>query len=126
MQQFTKLVPAIVDSSIWSEPAETRVLWVTCLAKSDFSGLVQCSEDGLERAANLGNHEAFLLALSSLSSNDPKSRNDDFGGRRIERVNGGYQILNYQRYRDRQYSPSPDAVRQRAYRAKKQMPEVEL
>jgi hypothetical protein len=130
MQQFTKLVPGICDSSIWEEPLATRVVWITCLAKSDYSGLVACSKSGLERAANLNDHDAFEAALKSLIEDDPDSRTPDYGGRRIERVDGGYQILNYAKYRERQYSPNPDAVRQRVYRAKKidtiPMPEVAI
>jgi hypothetical protein len=97
---FTKLDSGIVDSSIWSEPLSVRVLWITILAKSDENGFVACSTSGLQRAANISVDE-FNKALKILESPDPDSRTPDNEGRRIEKINGGWVIINFMKYRAR-------------------------
>jgi hypothetical protein len=115
---FTKLDSGIVDSSIWSEPLSTRILWITLLAKSDENGFVACSKPGLCRAANIS-EEDFKEALNTLESPDTNSRSTEFEGRRIEHVEGGWIILNYLKYRQFSYSNNPDAIRKRKKRKEK-------
>ena len=95
---FTKLDSGIVDSSIWSEPNATRVVWITMLAKSDQNGYVACSYPGLLRASNVTKEE-FEIAIEALESPDKYSRTQDFEGRRIEKIEGGWLILNHEKYR---------------------------
>jgi len=40
-------------------------------------------------------------ALKKLSSPDPDSRTPEFEGRRIEAIEGGWRILNYEKYRQK-------------------------
>jgi hypothetical protein len=54
-----------------------------------------------------------LDALERLSAPDPESRTPDFDGRRLVRVDGGYIILNFMKYRDRDTTA---AERQQRYR----------
>lgn len=115
---FTKLDSGIVDSSIWSEPLATRVVWITILAKSNHVGIVSASRSGLLRASNVTEKE-FDEAMKSLESPDPDSRTTDNEGRRIEKIEGGWKILNYLKYREYTYSNNPDSVRQREYRKNK-------
>ena len=115
---FTKLDSGIVDSSIWSEPPTTRVVWITMLAKSDRTGLVRCSWDGLLRASNISK-DLFEAAIACLESEDKNSRSSGFEGRRIEKVEGGWLILNYLKYRDYNYSNNPESIRKREYRHEK-------
>jgi hypothetical protein len=98
---FTKLDSGIVNSSIWSEPAATRVLWITMLAMSDDTGFVATSAPGLIRAANI-TKEDFVVGIKSLESEDEHSRTIEYGGRRIDRVEGGWIILNYMKYREKE------------------------
>lgn len=114
---FTKLDSGIVDSSIWSEPPATRVVWVTFLAKSDSKGFVGASRSGMIRASNVS-PEDFDRAIDTLESPDSDSRSTENDGRRLEKVEGGWLIVNYLKYREYSYSDNPDAVRQRRHREK--------
>jgi hypothetical protein len=98
---FTKLDSGIVNSSIWSEPVATRVLWITILSMSDETGFVSTSVPGLMRAANISKEE-FGIGIKSLESPDVYSRTEAHEGRRIEKVEGGWIILNYMKYRERE------------------------
>lgn len=92
---FTKLQRSILTSSVWLQSLETRVVWVTLLALCDRDGMARCSPLGLAHIARV-DPKACEEAIEILSSPDPDSR--DLGdGRRIERVNGGFKILNYER-----------------------------
>jgi hypothetical protein len=112
---FTKLDSGIVQSSIWSESLATRVLWVTMLAMANHVGFVGASRSGLVRTANIPEDD-FDEALVCLSSPDPDSRTPEHDGRRIEKIDGGWNILNYRKYRDFTYSDSPEAIRKREKR----------
>lgn len=115
---FTKLDPGIVDSSLWSEPMAVRVLWITLLAKTDCTGHVRAARDALHRAANMPSKE-FDSAMQVLESPDPNSRSSEYEGRRIKKVEGGWLILNYLKYRDYCYSSNPETLRKRRQRASK-------
>jgi hypothetical protein len=119
---YAHLDGGITDSSLWIEPPETRVVWITCLAKADANGLVACSRSGLQRAANVS-EDGFNAAMESLEGPDPDSRTKIEEGRRIKRVDGGYQIINYEKYRDKQYSQTYAARKMRELRARKSAPE---
>jgi len=112
---FTKLDSKIIDSSIWSESVFTRVVWISILAKCDHIGFVACSRSGLLRSCNIPEKE-FDEAIKSLESPDPDSRTPDFEGKRIEKVEGGWIVLNYLKYREFSYSSNPESERKRRYR----------
>jgi hypothetical protein len=97
---FTKLDSGILDSSIWSEPPATRVVWFTFLAKADENGYVRASRSGMFRAANV-ELEDFDRAMNCLEGPDPESRTPDYEGRRIQKVEGGWLVLNYPKYKTR-------------------------
>lgn len=115
---FTKLDSGIIDSSIWAEPIATRVVWVTFLAKANRNGFVAASHSGMQRASNVPLDE-FDDAVKCLESPDPDSRSSEHDGRRIEKTPGGWQILNYRKYREFSYSDSKSAVIKRMQREKK-------
>lgn len=98
MAGFTKLFSSILDSTIWQEPNETRLLWITMLAMSDANGEIQSSIPGLARRAAI-TLEQCEKGLVTLSSPDTYSRTKDHEGRRIEEVTGGWRLLNHGRYR---------------------------
>jgi hypothetical protein len=121
MAGFTKLFNSILDSTIWQEPNETRLLWITMLAMSNANGEVQASIPGLARRAGISLPECEA-GLHTLLSPDPYSRTPDHEGRRIENVDGGWSLLNHGRYRAllsaeerREYNRKKQAE----YRAKK-------
>lgn len=93
---FTKLQRSIVTSSIWLQDADTRLVWITLLALCDRDGVVRASPLGLAHQARV-EPEACHRALELLQSPDADSRSTEHEGRRIERVDGGFMVLNYQR-----------------------------
>jgi hypothetical protein len=99
---FVKLFSTITESSLWSESKETRVLFVTMLAKADATGFVEAALPGLARVSNLSLEET-RVAVAQLEGPDPHSKNPANEGRRVLHVpeRGGWQILNYQAYRER-------------------------
>lgn len=96
---YAKLFSQILDSSIWEEPVITRVVWVTMLAMADKDGKVKSSTSGVIRRANVPKAEG-LEAIKTLEAPDLDSKSQEWGGRRIEKIDGGWQILNYRKYRD--------------------------
>jgi hypothetical protein len=95
---FTKLFASIVTSSIWTEDAPTRVLWVTMLAICDADGDVWASVGGLARTAGITREECEA-GLAKFLAPDPDSRTQDNEGRRIVVIDGGWRLLNYKKYR---------------------------
>lgn len=96
---FVKIYGTILDSSIWSQDLATRVLWITMLTMADRVGSVSASVDGLARRANLTRAECEA-GLAKLVGPDPDSKSKAFQGRRIRAVDGGWKILNYEKYRE--------------------------
>lgn len=138
---FAKIDTAILSSSVWVNRA-VRDIFITALLMAKPYQLIepapQIKTDNLEEtgfivppgwygfvaAAGVGIiHRALLKekegyeALRALSQPDPDSRSQEFEGRRLVRINGGYLILNYMKYRDRD---STNAERQQRFRERKQ------
>ena len=111
---FVKLDCKLPDSSIWCESSDTKVCWVTMLTMADADGLVESTAPGLARRAGVS-LEAAKKAIEIFERPDQFSKNPASEGRRIERVDGGYMILNYVGYRERDYT---NADRQKRYREK--------
>lgn len=136
---FVKLDSGILDSSLWPDTAAVKVFFAA-LAKSDpeelkepvdalevrsleplgftvppgWYGFAAVSGTGLVRAAQLDcSVEEGLAALERLGAPDLDSRNPAHEGRRVVRVPGGYLVLNYDVYRQRDTTA---AERQRRYR----------
>jgi hypothetical protein len=99
MSMYNKLFTKILDSSIWLEDEATRIVWVTMLAVMDEDGYCQFAS-----AANVAHRarvsvEAAERALACLESPDEHSSDPENEGRRIERVGGGWVVLNANKYR---------------------------
>lgn len=119
MSSFTKLFNSIVTSTIWDEPDHVRLLWVTMMAMATKGGVVEASIPGLARLARISVDQCED-GLQRLSSPDKYSRTEEREGRRIEKVDGGWRLINYEKYRNmlsqeerRQYK----TLKQRQYRA---------
>lgn len=95
---YTKLFHSILDSSIWQESHQTRIVWVTMLAMADQHGEVQAAIPGLAKRAGVTIAEAEQ-AIATLSAPDSYSRTPDHEGRRIAKIDGGWEILNHAKYR---------------------------
>jgi hypothetical protein len=98
---FTKLYGSIIHSTIWREDDKTRIVWITMLALADESGNVMASVPGLADAARVSIAECEA-ALQKLSSPDKYSRSKEQEGRRIVEIDGGWHIINRNKYRDKQ------------------------
>lgn len=98
-QGWTPLWSMIVTSTLWGESKDVKILFVTMLAMKDCYGKVTATTSGLSRAAVL-TFEETVKALKVLESPDTKSdTNQQYDGRRIERVEGGWVVLNHEKYR---------------------------
>lgn len=100
MTLYNKIFTKILDSSIWLESTTTRLVWLTFIAAMDEDGFVQfASVSNLAHRARVTKDEA-QKAVECLESPDPDSSDPDHEGRRIERVPGGWMILNAAKYRE--------------------------
>jgi hypothetical protein len=138
---FVKLDVKILKSSLWVEQnhrdvfitalclAEPRELTepmeqyeVDSLTKTGFVvppgwyGFIEAAGSGIVRTSLVKDNQAGMEALRALGSPDPESRSPEFDGRRLVRVSGGFIVLNFFKYRDRDYTASE---RQRRLRQRK-------
>ena len=95
---YTKLFSSIIASTIWREDDKTRLVWITMLAMKNERHIVEASVPGLADMARVSLKECEA-ALSKLESPDKWSRNQEHKGRRVEKCDGGWRILNGEHYR---------------------------
>jgi hypothetical protein len=145
---FVKLDAGLLDSTLWAARPQMEIFLVALLkakprrfdepvreiapdsteptgftAPPGWYGFVESSGPGLVRAALL--ERAFgpgfdegMRALASLAQPEAESRSPAFAGRRLIRVDGGFVVLNFMDYRDRDHGA---AERQRQYRERKKV-----
>lgn len=97
---YNKIFTKILDSSIWLETDSTRIVWLTLIAAMDETGFTQFASP-----ANLAHRarvplESAESAISLLEGPDTNSSDPEHEGRRIERVPGGWMVLNSAKYRE--------------------------
>ena len=115
---YTKLFQTIITSTIWTEDANTCKVWVTMLAIANKHGEVQASIPGLAQVAGLP-LDIVETAINKFLSPDKYSRTPDDEGRRIEKIEGGWMLLNHAKYREmasREEEVASNAKRQAAFR----------
>ena len=97
---FVKLFQKMLDSSIWLESDSTVRVWVTLLLSMDSDGF--CQFASIENLARRARVYPYLVrkAVAILEAPDPQSTTPGDDGRRIERVQGGWIVLNAKKYRD--------------------------
>jgi hypothetical protein len=99
MTMYNKIFTKILDSSIWLESDATRIVWVTMIAAMDETGFCQfASAANVARRANVDPEKA-AAAIAVLEAPDADSSDPENEGRRIERVPGGWIVLNAEKYR---------------------------
>lgn len=121
MSGYVKMFQSMLHSTIWKEPDHVRLVWITMLLLADRDGLVEASIPGLADAAKV-NLEQCQDALRRLSGPDEYSRTPDNQGRRVEAVDGGWEILNWEAYRERKseaHEREQAAKRMQRWRARK-------
>jgi hypothetical protein len=125
---FAKIDTRILDSSLWVERG-IRDIFITALLMAmpyevtepiaqlkvdsleetgfivppGWYGFVEAAGPGLIHRA-LVSPEEGIASLRALGEPDYESRSHEFDGRRLVRVNGGFIVLNFIRYRDRNES----------------------
>lgn len=119
---FTKLFSSITKSTVWCEPHTTLRVWITLLADCDSIGRVHASVPGLASLARVTLLECER-ALATFQTPDPYSRTSDYEGRRIEVIDGGWRLLNYELYREKRNTDArkeQNRQAQRRHRAARQ------
>ncbi len=100
MRGYVKLFGDILTSSVWTEPSHVRLVWITLLALSDADGTVRASVPGLASVARVDLRECEE-AIRVFEEPDKYSRSTEHEGRRLEKMEGGWKILNYEKFRAR-------------------------
>jgi hypothetical protein len=98
-EDYCKLVSGIILSTIWRKDDHTRILWITMLAVKDRHHRVMASVPGLAAVANLP-VDSVRASIEKLMAPDPDSRTKDHEGRRIAAIDGGWLVLNGEKYRN--------------------------
>lgn len=99
--QYVKLFGSILNSTVWCADTETKLIWITMLLLADSEGVVWGAVPGIARQAGVS-LQAARRALEYLTSEDPDSRTKAEGGRRLLVIDGGWKIINAQKYREMQ------------------------
>jgi uncharacterized phage protein (TIGR02220 family) len=97
---YVKLFEELLDSTVWSENHTTVRVWITLLAMKGRDQIVRASIPGLTHRARVEIEEC-QLAIDKFLSPDPYSRSKEHEGRRIKEVEGGWLVLNGEKYRQR-------------------------
>lgn len=126
---FVKLDTRILDSSLWLDRV-ARDLFITALlmaepfelletteqirhdscvgtgffVPSGWYGIVRAAGSGIIYRAGIADLAEGMAALEKLGAPDPDSRSLEHDGRRMVRINGGWIILNFARYREKDHS----------------------
>lgn len=95
---FTKLFSSITESTIWAEPDHVRIAWITMMAMADMKGRVYATIPGLAGRARVS-VEQCEEALEKFKAPDKYSRSREHDGRRIADIDGGWVLLNHEKYR---------------------------
>ena len=119
---YVKLFSTILDSTLWEESVHVRMVWITMLVMADEYGEVGASVPGLAKRAGV-DRAHVEQALSSFLAPDPDSRSKENEGRRIEEIDGGWRLLNHDKYRRRRTAEEDrerNAEKQRRWRERNQ------
>lgn len=101
MNTWAPLWSGIVDSSIWHEEDYIRIVFVTMLAKKDADHIVRGSAFNIAKWSHKTEQEV-LDALAVLQAPDLKRlEKQPFDGRRVQKVEDGWLVLNGETYRKR-------------------------
>jgi hypothetical protein len=115
MNTWTPLFSKIVDSSVWAEPDNVVKVFLTMMALKDADQVVRYNAFAIAQRAHKTEGEV-LDALKVLAAPDEKRiEPQPHEGRRIEKVEDGWLLLNGQYYEDLMRS-----INRRAYKAGKQ------
>lgn len=124
MSGYSKLDCGIIHSSVWQEPHDVRVAWITMLGLTDYYGHVRAAIPAL---ANINGVTVQRMEeiLEIFMSPDPYSRTPDNEGRRLMRAeNGDWVVLNYPKYRDGLKQPDRTSAERKARQREREREEM--
>jgi hypothetical protein len=102
MNTWTPIFSKIVDSSIWAEPDYVCKVFITMLALKDADQVVRHNAYAIGKKCWPGDDEAeerAIKALKIMSSPDKRRiEKQPYEGRRIEKVEDGWLVLNGEVY----------------------------
>lgn len=99
MGGYAKVFTRILDSTVWRENDQTRLLWITMLALADREGVVHCTVPGLADRAKIS-LEACEYGLGKFMQPDKYSWSKESEGRRIREVDSGWLLINHEKFRN--------------------------
>jgi hypothetical protein len=99
MKNWAPLWSGLVDSSIWEEPDDVFRVFMAMLSLKDVNHVVSMDGYKLARRIHMEPVERVEAALKTLSEPDPRRKGQEFDGRRIKKVDDGWEILNGEVYR---------------------------
>ena len=97
---FVKLDSGIVNSTLWVQPHDVLRVWVWFLSQADQHGVVRTAAPSLAHSCMVPLDRTREI-LELLESPDPDSRSEKNEGRRIRKIDGGWQVVIYETYRAR-------------------------
>lgn len=100
MHSFVKLYSGLLESTIWEEDSDTRIVWITLLCLADMKGRVGASIPGVASRARVS-VKIVEQAIEKFKKPDAYSRTKLSEGRRIEDIEGGWKILNFEQFKNR-------------------------
>ena len=140
---FVKIDTRLLDSTLWADiPAERIFMAALCMATpyeltdptpqlavrtldetewivpAGWYGFVRAAGAGIVRRAIMNEEDGFA-ALERLGAPEAGSGRAAFDGRRLVRVDGGYLVLNFMVYRERDYGSAERSARYRESLKKK-------
>jgi hypothetical protein len=141
MAGFVKLDGGILNSTLWLD-RDARDVFITALLMAEphefrepaaqlevasleatgwevpagWYGFVQAAGVGILARAGVA-PDIGIAALARMGRPEPESRSSAFDGRRLVRVDGGFVVLNYVKYRERDYTAADRQARWRARKA---------
>jgi hypothetical protein len=119
---YNKLFSKIVTSSVWLAPTDHRIVWITFIAMMDQDGFVPIASVANVAHTARVTPEAAAAAIKAFESPDPHDPEQEFQGRRIERVSNGWLVLNAKKYAMMATGDKireQNRIRNQAYRARK-------
>jgi hypothetical protein len=100
MDFYTPLFSKVVDSSLWDEPDYVIKVFLTMIAKKDRDQVCRGTAYNIAKWSRKTEQEV-VNALKILSEPDTKRLEPQpYDGRRVERVDDGWLILNGKYYQD--------------------------
>lgn len=118
MSGFVKLDCDILDSSMMLEDSDTFKAFIIFLASCNSEGIADVPAASIVMRCKVSPSRAMEI-LKILSSPDVLSKSKEEGGRRIIPYGDSghhWKVVNYKKYRDFNYSNTPEAIRKRRQR----------